>query len=370
MGIDENRDQVGLDPQPGSWAVQSPLPSQGPAPQRPDSLPNSGSRSADGPAPAGQGGGAAKLSVGHFLKWLLAAAAVYPAILGVELLLIFLVLSVLVPAGVLAVFTAPSAALSAAASDDASLAVFLVVEAACLLVALPWWRHVGKRGIGLTRPAAHPSARDRRRERAGRICAVVLLGLSLQFIVSLVMSLALPLFPEVAADYEEMIEEAGIDELSLVSLLLVVVVGPILEETLFRGIVFQFALRAVSPAWSKDLGFWGFAGIRPSTAQFWVANLIQAALFGLAHGNIVQGLYAFALGLVLGWVFWRTGRLSWSVGLHMCFNLSTYLVDFLMDEVVIAGLLVLALVSLAMLAGGLLLMRRHTERSALPRAAG
>ena len=347
---DEKRDQASLDLQPVSWAPQ-------------------GQDAASALAPGGPKSAAPKLSVGHFLKWLLAAVAVYPAILGIEILLVIVLLVVLVPAGVIAAVSAPSAYLSAAASTDAVLAICLVAEAATLLVAVPWWKHVAKRGIGLSRPPARSSARDRRRESAGRLCAVVLLGLSLQFIVSVVVSLVLPLFPEVAAEYEDMIEETGIGEFSLISLLLVVVVGPILEETLFRGIVFQFALRAVSPAWSKKLTHRGFAGIRVSTAQFWVANIIQAALFGLAHGNITQGLYAFALGLVQGWVFWRTGKLSWSVGLHMCFNFSSYLMDLLPADLGIVALVVLVLVAVALLVGGFLLMWRHTKRSALLRAA-
>ncbi|MFQ7713992.1 MAG: type II CAAX prenyl endopeptidase Rce1 family protein [Agathobacter rectalis] len=35
---------------------------------------------------------------------------------------------------------------------------------------------------------------------------------------------------------------------------------------------------------------------------FALANLMQAALFGLFHLNWIQGIYAFALGIVLGYV--------------------------------------------------------------------
>ncbi|MBS7157643.1 MAG: CPBP family intramembrane metalloprotease [Collinsella sp.] len=60
---------------------------------------------------------------------------------------------------------------------------------------------------------------------------------------------------------------------------------------------------------------------------FWVANVVQALLFGLMHGNIVQGLYTFATGLVLGLLYWRLGDLKFPILLHFGLNASSYLVD-------------------------------------------
>ena len=42
--------------------------------------------------------------------------------------------------------------------------------------------------------------------------------------------------------------------------------------------------------------------------------------------NLIQGSYAFALGIVEGWVFWRTGKLRYSILLHFALNASSYLV--------------------------------------------
>lgn len=50
------------------------------------------------------------------------------------------------------------------------------------------------------------------------------------------------------------------------------------------------------------------------------AILASAAIFGLSHGNFSQFFYAFLLGLVFGAVYCSTGRLRYSVGLHMGIN--------------------------------------------------
>lgn len=46
----------------------------------------------------------------------------------------------------------------------------------------------------------------------------------------------------------------------------------------------------------------------------------SALLFGLFHGNLSQLFYAFALGLVFGYVYLKTGKLRYSIGLHIFIN--------------------------------------------------
>jgi hypothetical protein len=52
---------------------------------------------------------------------------------------------------------------------------------------------------------------------------------------------------------------------------------------------------------------------------FWGMNIFQSVLFGLFHGNLIQGLYAFVLGMVLGYIRYY-GGLGYSIVTHMCFN--------------------------------------------------
>ena len=77
-----------------------------------------------------------------------------------------------------------------------------------------------------------------------------------------------------------------------------VIIGPIIEELMFRGIL----LRRLLPFGD------GFA------------ILTSALLFGLFHGNFEQFFYAFAIGLLFGLIVCRTGKLRHTMILHMALN--------------------------------------------------
>ncbi|MCR5415533.1 MAG: CPBP family intramembrane metalloprotease [Pseudobutyrivibrio sp.] len=78
------------------------------------------------------------------------------------------------------------------------------------------------------------------------------------------------------------------------------IVIPILEETLFRGII------------AGQLYMWH--GI-------YVATIFSAICFGISHFNIVQFLYAFIVGLGLGFLYCKTKRLSLCIIAHSLVNL-------------------------------------------------
>ena len=52
----------------------------------------------------------------------------------------------------------------------------------------------------------------------------------------------------------------------------------------------------------------------------WVAVMISALLFGLYHGNLVQGIYAFIMGCLLALVYEWTGSFVAPVLFHMIAN--------------------------------------------------
>lgn len=51
------------------------------------------------------------------------------------------------------------------------------------------------------------------------------------------------------------------------------------------------------------------------------AILISGILFGLIHGNFSQFFYASLMGIVFGMIYLRTGKLRYSIALHMAINL-------------------------------------------------
>lgn len=76
--------------------------------------------------------------------------------------------------------------------------------------------------------------------------------------------------------------------------------GPLLEEVLFRGAIQGLLMR-----------FFG----RP-----WPAIIVAALVFGVFHMNPVQIVYATLLGIVFGWIYYRTGSLMSVIVGHVLNN--------------------------------------------------
>ena len=81
-------------------------------------------------------------------------------------------------------------------------------------------------------------------------------------------------------------------------IILVVIIGPIVEELIFRKLMIDRLSRYC------DL----------------VAIIVSAIAFGLFHGNLYQLFYATLLGLLLGYVYTKTGKLIYTVILHSLIN--------------------------------------------------
>ena len=77
-----------------------------------------------------------------------------------------------------------------------------------------------------------------------------------------------------------------------------VIVGPIVEELVFR----KFLLDRIA----------GYGQI--------TAMLVSGLIFGLAHGNFFQFFYAFALGMIFAYMYLRTGSVKHTILLHMMIN--------------------------------------------------
>lgn len=90
------------------------------------------------------------------------------------------------------------------------------------------------------------------------------------------------------------------------ALLFIGVLAPIFEEIIFRKFLID-ALRRYGEG---------------------TAILLSSLVFGLAHGNFTQCFYAFGLGLVLGVLYCRTGRLLLSILPHMILNTCSTLLSF------------------------------------------
>ena len=255
--------------------------------------------------------------VAHACTWLLACAGV----LAVDLM-------ISLAAGLaIGVLGAMGGALLPMRLDEDQLVNVLqvVMQVTAFTVALIWFSCLrGKRGSGKTFSRRREMACRLDRSAgavASRIVLVIAAGFALQVFIGFASDAVLTCFPDVARDYAELMDDAGMNEIALLPVLATVVGAPISEEFMIRGVLFEFALRAFNQGRDATPGIW--------SRGFWAANIVQAAAFGIMHMNIVQGCYAFVAGLALGWVFYRTGRVRYSILLHFAFNAGSYLMGVL-----------------------------------------
>ena len=84
---------------------------------------------------------------------------------------------------------------------------------------------------------------------------------------------------------------------SLLGVAIIAVIGPVLEEVIFRGAILRH--------------------LQPYGVNF--AIVTQALLFGIYHLNLYQGPFAFLMGLIFGYVTLRFS-IKWAILLHIANN--------------------------------------------------
>lgn len=128
----------------------------------------------------------------------------------------------------------------------------------------------------------------------------VLLIAALGIVFATTISFGLNLLPEsMLAEYGDNIQMA-IGDSTLIMVISNMLVAPIVEEVIFRGLIFTRMNKAVPTVW---------------------AVIISSLVFGIAHGQIVWMAYAFLLGTLCAVMFVKTGSLLASIWLHMVFNI-------------------------------------------------
>lgn len=89
-----------------------------------------------------------------------------------------------------------------------------------------------------------------------------------------------------------------VNEINIWQIGTVVILAPIVEEMIFRKLVID------------------------RTRQYGqlLSIVFSALCFSLFHMNLFQIFYAFALGLLLAYIYISTGHIEYTIGLHMAFN--------------------------------------------------
>ena len=92
------------------------------------------------------------------------------------------------------------------------------------------------------------------------------------------------------------------------------ILAPVAEELVFRGAI----LRSLMDYFNHRLP--------------WIPIVASALLFGAVHGNMAQFANAFTMGLLLGWLYYRTHSIVPGVVLHWVNNTVAYTMYKLMPE--------------------------------------
>lgn len=137
---------------------------------------------------------------------------------------------------------------------------------------------------------------------------IIVMGVLGQYASNLIATLTGVLIPSAMDSYEDLAQNFDLSTASPVLMILAVcIVGPIVEELVFRGMIFGKLRRAFS---------------------FWPAAIISGIMFGVFHMNIMQGVYASVLGVLLAYVYEKTQTIFGSIFFHIVFNASSYITDF------------------------------------------
>ena len=138
------------------------------------------------------------------------------------------------------------------------------------------------------------------------ICLIMLSGSILSFVLNLIITYSVILLAKLSPAKEQIdqaVQAATYNkDMPLACLILSsVILAPLLEELLFRGLLLQRASRN----WSK-----------------WPSVIIVALLFAIYHGNPIQGIYAFLMGLIMCLLAYRYKALLPSILFHFSANLT------------------------------------------------
>ena len=98
------------------------------------------------------------------------------------------------------------------------------------------------------------------------------------------------------------------------------ILAPWAEEVVFRGAI----LRQLLKIFSRQM--------------HWIPIVISAVIFGAAHMNMAQGANAALLGLLLGWMYYRTDSIFPGIVFHWSNNTIAYIVTRLRPDLADASL--------------------------------
>lgn len=125
---------------------------------------------------------------------------------------------------------------------------------------------------------------------------IILSSLGLAFFSCSLVSLLMSKFPS----YSETSNAIAANNNSVLGVISVILIIPIFEEVLFRGLIFNELKKHLNII---------------------IAIILQSLIFAISHGNMLQGIYTFIMGVVLAIVYDKTQSILTPILFHIMYNL-------------------------------------------------
>ncbi|HOQ17869.1 MAG TPA: type II CAAX endopeptidase family protein [Defluviitaleaceae bacterium] len=165
-----------------------------------------------------------------------------------------------------------------------------------------------------------------------------IIGIALNLAVGLIISLtgAETYFPE----HEEVINSI-VGELAIQNIIVTAITAPLFEEILFRGLIFRQVKKSFPVA---------------------AAVIIQSILFALLHGNTLQMLYTFILGVSAALVCQWGDSLWNAIVLHIFYNGTSLILTIInMDFTLLTALITMTISSVIYIAGMIICYKKRCD---------
>lgn len=141
---------------------------------------------------------------------------------------------------------------------------------------------------------------------------IIVAGVAGQFFVDSALTLVRPFFSNTFSEYDKQVTSRVLGaSASYVLYFAIFFVAPLAEELLFRGLIQKYVGKFFHEIMDKGADL--------------CTILFQALLFGIYHGNMIQGIYAFVLGILLGFLAVRFNSLIPGIIFHIAINTSILL---------------------------------------------
>ena len=133
----------------------------------------------------------------------------------------------------------------------------------------------------------------------GKFLIILLVSFGCMYIGSYIGNYVMATLSEIMGyDYGNALDIIIDDDNIWITAIFTVIVAPIGEEFVFRKLIID----------------------RTNKYGPVVSIVLSALMFGLMHGNFYQFFYCFAIGLILGYIYYSTGKLYITIAIHAIIN--------------------------------------------------